>query len=71
MMQFTINCPTHGAMFNFSGAWILSLAEEDGELKILQVKEFTDPQDHIAFDSAHAAAKGAPASLTHPQSVVV
>jgi hypothetical protein len=59
MMQFTITCPASDSTpFNCDNAWILSLAEEDGELKILQVKQFSDPQEHITLDSARVAAKG-------------
>jgi hypothetical protein len=59
MMQSRITCSAYGTTFSADSARILSLIEEDGELKILQIKQFSDPNQHNAF---YAAGKGAPAS---------
>jgi hypothetical protein len=65
MTQSTVACSAHGTTFSSNGACILSFVEEDGELKILQAKEFTDPQKYSAFDSTHGVAKVARASQIH------
>ena len=57
--QSTATCSVHGTTFTSDTACILSLVEEDGELKILQAKTFSDPQQHTAIDSLIAVAKGA------------
>jgi hypothetical protein len=59
MAQSTVTCSVRDATFTADSARIISLIEEDGELKILQIKNFTDPQAHGAFS---AAGEGAPAS---------
>ena len=41
---------------------IITLVEEDGELKILQTKEFSDPQKYRDYHSAKAAVEKAAAS---------
>ena len=62
MTQSTATCSAHGTTFSADSALILSLVEEDGELKILQLKQFTDPQAQSALESASAEAGGAPNS---------
>jgi hypothetical protein len=59
MTQSRVTCSAHGTTYSTDSARILSFVEEDGELKILQVKLFSDPQVHSAF---FAAGEGAPAS---------
>ena len=45
MTQWTALCTPHsGAAFEYDSVSILTLAEEDGELKVLEFKDFTDPE---------------------------
>ena len=61
-MQATSVCTLYGTTLTSDSVAIISLVEEDGELKLLQCKEFSDPQRYNTMKSILAAAKGAPAS---------
>ena len=52
----------YGTTITSDSVCILSLVEEDGELKVLRSKEFSDPQQYRDYHSAKAAAEGAGAS---------
>jgi hypothetical protein len=60
--QTTAACSAYGTPFSTDSAFIISFVEEDGELKIIQVKQFSDPKEYDNFKGAQAAAKGVPAS---------
>jgi hypothetical protein len=62
MAQGTAVCSAYGTTFDVESACIISFIEEDGELKVLRAKEFSNPQPHSSFRNAKAAAEGAPAS---------
>jgi hypothetical protein len=53
-----------GTTYDYETVVIISLVEEDGEIKLIGVKDFSDPQKRSGFYAgiAKAAAKGAPAS---------
>jgi hypothetical protein len=52
-----------GGTFAYDTITILTLVEEDGELKVLQCKDFSDPEKRMAFYAgmANAAAEKAAA----------
>jgi hypothetical protein len=63
--QGTARCTLiDGTTQDYDSVLILSLVEEDGDIKILELKDFTDPQKRSAFYAgiAKVVAKGAPAS---------
>jgi hypothetical protein len=53
-----------GTSCDYDTLIIISLVEEDGEIKILDIKDFSDPQKRSGFYAAAAkvVAKGAPPS---------
>jgi hypothetical protein len=53
-----------GTTCEYDTLLILSLVEEDGEIKLLEIKDFCDPEKRSTFYSgaAKAAAKGVAAS---------
>jgi hypothetical protein len=53
-----------GTTWDYESVVIISLVEEDGEMKLIEVKDFSDPQKRSGFYAgiAKAAVKGAPAS---------
>ena len=55
-------CTLYGTTITADSVVIGSLVEEDGELKLLQCKEFSDPQRYNRLKSILAAGKGASAS---------
>lgn len=58
-MQITAACSiVRGAMINSDSICTISFVEGDGELKILQCKEFSDPQKFRDFHSAMDAVEG-------------
>lgn len=63
-MQATTMCPTiYGTKINNDSFLIFSFVEEDGELKILRSKEFSDPQEYSTFYGDIAAAEKPAAAL--------
>ena len=45
MIRFTAHyIPPGGGTFEYDSVAIITLVEEDGELKILEFKDFTDPE---------------------------
>ena len=48
-------CETAFGTVSNDSITILSFVEEDGELKVLRSKEFTDPQQYNTFYDAKAA----------------
>lgn len=49
-MQWTAVCTPHsGATFEYDSVAILTLVEEDEELKVLEFKDFTDPEKRSNF----------------------
>ena len=53
-----------GATIQYDTVFIISLVEEDGELKILNVKDFPDPQRHSAFIAAATKAAAESGSVS-------
>ena len=55
---------TLGDTFNYDTVLIITLIEEDGELKVLHCKDFSDPQKREAYLAgvAKAVAQKSPAS---------
>lgn len=51
-----------GTTYEYDSVAIISLVEEDGEIKILDVKDFTDPYKRGAYYAGIAKAAGVPAS---------
>lgn len=53
-----------GVTYDYDGVGIISLVEEDGEIKILECKEFCDPHKRINFYTgvAKAVAQRVPGS---------
>ena len=50
MIQYTAFCtPPDGATFEYDSVAIITVVEEDGELKILEFKDFTDPEKRSNF----------------------
>jgi len=51
-----------GITLDYDSVSILSLAEEDGELRVVEFRDFSDPQKRSTFFAgiAKAAAKGLP-----------
>lgn len=45
-----------GDTLDYDSLSILSFAEEDGQLKVLEIKDFTDPEKRSAYHSAAAKA---------------
>jgi hypothetical protein len=63
--QFTpIFCFVDGTTCDYDSVCILSFVEEDGEMKLLEIKDFCDPQMRSNFYAcaAKVAAKGVAAS---------
>lgn len=61
MTQLTAVCTTvDGTTHDYDSLSIFSLVEEDGEIKVLESKDFCDPQKRTTFFAgvAKAAAKG-------------
>ena len=50
-----------GTTVDYNSLAVASFVEEDGQLKILEVKEFCDPQERNAFHAATAKTPGGPA----------
>lgn len=51
MMQVTTDCTSHhGKVKEKDAVCILSLIEEDGEYKIVDAKEFANPQKNEVWD---------------------
>lgn len=62
-MQATIMCTSiHGVTINSNTCFMHSFIEEDGELKILRSKEFSNPEEYSDFYGAMAAAEKAAVS---------
>ena len=54
-MQATTNVTAiDGGALNYESVMILTLVEEDGKLKVVELKDFVDPENHNAFLSAIA-----------------
>ena len=59
----TAVCSTaDGTVINYDAVDILSFIEEDGELRVVDIKDFSDPEKHNALHSeaSKALAKGVP-----------
>lgn len=50
--------------FTADATCILTIGEEDGELKILQIQQYTGPQQQSAFESAKAEVEAKAASAS-------
>jgi hypothetical protein len=62
-MQFRMTMvfsPDDGTKCEYDTVCIFSFVEEDGEIKILELKDFCDPQKRSAFyvEAVKAAARG-------------
>ena len=49
-MQLSAECSTvDSTLLDYDTVCIFSLAEEDGELKVVEIKDFADPQKRTTF----------------------
>jgi len=47
-----------GTVFNYDAVLIFTFVEEDGKLKILDLKDFSDPEKRQAFHNEASRARG-------------
>lgn len=58
-MQMTGHCSTSdGATHTYDTTCFFSLTEEDGEIKILEIKDYVHTDVHSAFHTGMAKARG-------------